>query len=238
MSLIVGGVSEVVPAARPGRRFEPVAERELASDLRPLAGQLPGAGDGLLVVAEMPGPRGVADLVAVTHASPGLELRMRTGIPYLGNLADCSVVAATLSRRTLSVSTIARIAGMSEQQTERRLRALNRSGHVERVGSGYRRHEQMVPIGRTYAIEAKVNDWQQGIRQALNYSSWCDAAALVLRDAPRDPEEVTTRCRGLGIGLALQAKWIVRPRLGKPKPGWRLAASEGIARSIAENRRD
>jgi len=233
VSLIAGGVSEVVPAPRPGRRFEPVAERELAADLRPLAARLPGASDGLLLIAEMPGPRGVADMVAITHASPGIEERIDAGIPFLENLADCSVVASAMVHRTLSVATISKIAGMSEQQAERRLRSLSRSGHVERVGAGYRRHEQMIPIGRAYAIEAKVSDWQQGIRQALSYSSWCDAASLVLRDGPRDLDEVMNRCRSFGIGLALQSRWLVRPRIGKPRASWRLSVSERMARAVA-----
>ena len=57
---------ELLGHRRPGRRFEPTKERLLDDDLLTLATRLPRAADGLALVREFPGGRGVADAVAVT----------------------------------------------------------------------------------------------------------------------------------------------------------------------------
>ena len=229
-------VEQVPSSPRAGRRFEPKGERLLDDDLMRLATRLPGASGGVIVSTEFPGPRGIADLVAITQPFEDLRSRLALGLPFLVNVTDCLVVAATSPNRVRTTSTVARSTGMSIEQAERRLRSLASVGYVSRTGSGFVRNSGLKPIGRAYALEAKVNDWRKGLSQALRYSSWCDAGAVVLLNAPRDLSDAADRSRRLGIGLAVQSRWVVRPRIGRPQPGLRLAMSEQLARSFRDQK--
>lgn len=226
---------ELFGPTRPGRRFEPVAERLLDSDLMTLSTRLPHASHGVAVVREFAGGRGVADVVAVTNWQSAAQERISLGLPFLLNETDCSVVAALSPNQTRTSPVVARKLGMSDSQLKRRLRSLVTAGYVEVRGSGYRRIQGLETIGRSYALEAKVSDWRQGVSQALRYSMWCDAAAVVLLRDPRDLDEVSGRCSSLGLGLASDGRWVVRPRIGRPNPGLRLAASELFAQQVAES---
>ena len=230
-----GLVKQVPSAPRAGRRFQPKGERLLEDDLRLLAERLPGADKGVIISSEFPGPRGVADLIAITQPFDGLRSRLQLGLPFLENLTDCVVVAATSPNRVRSSRTVATSTGMSLEQAERRLRSLVAEGYLARAGGGFVRNPALVPIGKAYALEAKINDWRKGLSQAVRYSSWCDAAAVVLLNAPRDLTEATDRFKGLGIGLGVQSRWILRPRMGRPQPGLRLAISEQLARNISSH---
>lgn len=210
-------------------------EKLLDDDLVTLSMRLPRASEGLAIVREFPGGRGVADVVAITGWHDAVRRRLELPLPLLINETDCAVVAALSPNQTRTVSRVARMLGMSDQQLVRRLRPLVTTGHVEPCGSGFRRVRGLEPIGRTYALEAKVNDWRQGISQALRYSTWCDAAAVVLLRDPRDLDDVRTRCSALGLGLAAAGRWIVRPRISQLHAGLRLSASEQFVQRIVES---
>lgn len=227
---------ELLGPERSGRRFEPTAERLLDEDLATLSMRLPSASAGLALLREFSGGRGVADAVAVTGWQEAVHDRVVLGLPFLLNETDCSIMAALTPNQTRTLSNVAKKIGMSEQQLARRLRALHSNGYVEPKGSGFRRAQGFDPIGRTYALEAKVGDWRQGVSQALRYSTWCDAAAVVLLKDPRNLAEVKERCSMLGLGFAAEGRWVVRPRIGRPHAGLRLAASEQFVQRVVESK--
>lgn len=216
-----------------GQRFEPTVERELDADLRTLASGLPGAGEGLLAVVEFHGPRGVPDLLVMARGVAALRHRLENGAPFIESPADCAVVAVLNIKRPMTSSSVASETGMSLEQVERRLRALTHAGIVVTQGQGYCRRADIEPIGRTYAFEAKVSDWRRGLDQALRYSAWCDASSLVLLRAPADMGGLIERCTLFDIGLAIRDEWVRRPRLGRPQPALRLAASERLALQVS-----
>ena len=211
---------------RPGRRFEASEERLLDGDLVVLARHLPGADESLYVSREVVGPRCIADLVATTRIGHSLDERLSTGLAPLTNPSDVAIVAAANFRRTLTPDSLARVLGQTSEQVMRRVPSLISRGYLLRSGRGVRRTAGLSPLGRTYAIEAKVNDWQKGLSQALRYGAWCDATALALLRPPRNLTEARGRCEHFGIGLAVRDRWILRPRLGHPQPAMRLLASE------------
>lgn len=226
---------ELSAESRAGQRFEPTLERSLDDDLVSLAMRLPGAGEGVAVAREFPGGRGIADVVAVTRWHEGLRRRIATELPFLRSETDCAVVAGLAPNRTRTAKSLGKQLGMSEEQVRRRLRSLVTTGHAEIRGSGFRRAQDLKPIGRSYALEAKVSDWQKGMSQALRYSMWCDAASVVLLRPPRDLSKIRDRCATLSLGLAVEDRWLIRPRLGRPHAGLRLAMSEQWARLMADS---
>lgn len=226
---------ELLGHTKPGRRFEPMEERLLDEDLVALASKLPGAAKGLVLVREFAGGRGVADAVAVTGWQEPVRRRIALRLPPLDNETDCSVVAALSPNQTRTVGGIGKLLGMSGEQVVRRLRTLAVAGYVEPRGSGYRRVLGLEPIGRAYALEGKVSDWQRGFGQALRYSTWCDAAAVVLLKPPRNLWGARERCSKLRLGLAADGRWVVRPRIGRPHAGLRIAMSEQFAQLIVES---
>jgi hypothetical protein len=187
---------------------------------------------------EFRGARGVVDLLAVTRVGDKFTERTRIGAPFVTSEANSAVLARLSPRVTRSPRYIARAVGMTERQTLTRLRVLARTGAAAQVGSGFRRRVGFDPIGRSYALEAKVDDWKKGLSQALRYASWADAAGVVLLVAPQNLTSVKARFRALKIGLAIGDSWIVRPVIGRPDPGRRMALSEQLSLDIGEALKD
>lgn len=231
--LIPTNLIELSSAPRAGLRFQAQRERELDDALFDLAAKLPASRDGVAVCREFSGPRGIPDLLATTTYHGALETREAAGVPAITNLSDAALLAALPRNapRTLSWTTDA--CGLSQRQTLSRLRALSASGAIWKDGHGYTRNPAVQPIGHTYAFEAKVSDWGKGLTQALRYLAWADAAVIVLLDPPRDLSRVADQCRSLGVGLTSGDTWKVRPRLGRPNRGLRMAASEAWFRDFA-----
>ncbi|USX47740.1 hypothetical protein [Dietzia kunjamensis] len=216
-----------------GRRFEPTVERELDPALRSLAEGLPSAKDGLLGVVEFPAPRGVPDLLVMTKGYADLRRRLSSNIPLISGPSDCAVVASLDINRTRSASSVSRTTGMSVSQVKRRLRMLAQLGIVLPHGAGYRRAPTVVPSGRMYAFEAKVSNWRAGLKQAVRYSAWADATALVLLRPPSNLSDVIDNCTSLGVGLAVRDTWVRRPKLVPPQAALRLQASEQLAIEVS-----
>lgn len=230
-------VIELGESAQRGQRFSPIRERELDPALRSLALRLPGADQGLVLAPEFRGARGVVDLLAVTRVGGSFAARIASGIPFVTSEADSALLARLSPRLTRTPEPLGNTLGTSQRQTVSRLRALARTGAAQHIGGGYRRVDGLDPIGRAYALEAKVDDWRKGLSQAFRYASWADAVGVVLLERPSDIQAVKSQFRAMRIGLAIGDSWLVRPVIGRPDPGRRLALSEQLASTIASIRR-
>jgi hypothetical protein len=215
----------ITPRSRPGRRFTPVAERELHPTLRNLAARLPRAANGVVVIAEMPGPTGLPDLVAIP-VTARLGIRLNYPCPPLLAWSDARLAAACSTARPLSLETLARRLGDDIHNTRRRARRLSRIGALIEDRAGFLRPRELEPVGRLYALEAKVDDWSSGLGQALRYGAWADASGAVMGQLPRDHSDPVRLASQLGLGLALGARWLVRPRVRRLALAKRLWASE------------
>jgi hypothetical protein len=219
------------PRVRGGRRFSPVAERDLYPVLRELASRLPGAGRGVSVIAEMPGPAGLPDLVAIP-VTPRLAARLDLDCPPLLAWADARVAAACMKTRPLSTAVLSRRLDADEATVRGRARRLVRQGALIERPEGFQRAAALEPVGRLYALEAKVDDWSSGLGQALRYGSWADASGVVMAQLPRDPSRAVAQASELGLGLALGRKWLVRPRVRRLALAHRLWASEFVVAAL------
>ena len=211
---------------RAGRRFEPVAERSLDQELRSLARRLPGAENGVRVIPEFGGPNGIADLIAVTRFEPGLKRRLASGIRLISSPIEATIVSAVPFSRTVTLQSLSKRLGISEKQLAVVVRRLEGSAILVRSGGGYRRSNAVAPIGRMYALEAKVSDWRRAMTQAVRYATWSDAVGVVLLSPPRDTTGAVSRAKALNVGLSIGGRWFVRPKIRPSHPGRRLLASE------------
>lgn len=222
----------VMTSARPraGRRFEPVAELGLMVEARKATRRLPGARAGLLVLDDVAGPYGVPDLVAVTGSAEVLARRQALSVPPLLNQVDASIAAVTSPTSARSVQAIARRLGWPSSTVARRISALLRSGALEEWRSGtFVRPKDLVPIGRTFAIELKVRDWQRALHQGRSYQLWTDAYVLVMPTISGYAEmslvkaAITDRS-----GVVINGKWKVRPMIDRPEHIRSLWGSEHV----------
>ena len=224
---------------RAGQRFAPKAEAALDGTLRSLAQQLyPAAGEESKdAIAEFVGPNGVADFVILTRAEENLANRIASGLPYLSTISEAALVAAVPVNRTRTLRWLAKELGITERHLAGLVRRLARAGILIPTGGGYRRNPAMVPVGRMYALEAKVSDWRRAMSQAMRYATWSDAVGVVLLSLPKDPAVAIARARSLQIGLAVGNAWLVRPKLRRGKAALRLWSSERFVRAVSEGRR-
>lgn len=215
-----------------GQRYLPIEEQLLGPALRELASRLPNAPSGVLAALEFAGPNGIADFVATVGFRRQLAARLETSVPPITRASEVAVLSVVPVNRTVGSQAIARRLGFTDRQVQDAGRSLERVGAIQRVGAGYRRHPGMEPVGRMYALEAKVRDWRRATSQALRYLTWADAAGVVLLHPPAQVEEARGRLRELGIGLAIGSKWLVRPRIHPNRTALRFLASEVFVASV------
>lgn len=178
----------------------------------------------------MPGPTGLPDLVAVPVTSR-LDARLAVDVPPLLSWADVWLAAACSPLRKSLTPTLARQLETDVESVRRRVRRLERTGALVADGAGWR---AMRPgAGRSsYALEAKVDDWNAGLAQALRYGAWADASAVVMGQLPRDPSKPVAQATALGLGLAHGARWLVRPKVRRLSLAKRLFASEHLVAAL------
>jgi hypothetical protein len=219
----------------PGRQFEPIQELPLVEVALAACSKLPNAHRGLLVIRELVGPIGIPDLTAVVGDGLPLQKRLELPIPPLLNRIDAAVVAAAHTRTASSVDELARRNGWPIQTVARRIPRLLKSGAlIESRRSGQlTRPSALAPVGRIYAIEAKVRDWRKGIRQARAYSVWADSYVLVMGPLQMKPlSELLNQVDEDRGGLIVGGEWKRRPFLKETIKANRLWASEHVIAAI------
>lgn len=219
---------------RHGRRFEPIHEAELHDAALAACQSLPGASKGLVVIAEATGPMGIPDLTALIGPTQALDERLSLDVPPLLNRVDAGIVAVTHPNLPRSAEAIASALGWPESTIDRRLPGLFRIGALQSTSTGKLiRPAALQPLGRIYAVEAKVRDGRAALRQARGYATWADSYVLVmgkLSSAGRDqllPEVQSDRG-----GLVVGGKWLRRPAVQRLSPAARLWAAEFLVAAL------
>lgn len=221
-------------APRAGRRYEPSHELVLHGDAVSACARLPGVHRGGYVVREMAGPVGIPDFTVLVGDLGLLDARLALGVPPVLNQLDAGIVAAASAAVARSPSALARTLGWGVETVRRRLPGLVRSGALLAARPDrYVRPAALGPIGRLYAVEAKVRDRQAAVQQARAYSSWTDSYVLVMGPLGRAPlqsllNEVDVD-RG---GLVVDGRWLRRPVLRTLDPVRRLWSAEHFVAAV------
>jgi hypothetical protein len=226
----------VLETSRPraGRRFEPTHELALEVPAIRACESLPGARHNLVVVRELVGPVGIPDLTALVGNPAVLKARRALDVPPLLHQVDAAVVAVAHYHIGQTPAALARALAWPESTVRRRLDALLSSGAIEEVRPGrFVRQPALVPLGRIYAIETKLEKWRRALRQARTYSVWADSYVLVMGSlAPGSLSQLSTQVAADRGGLVVRGKWIRRPAVHKLARSRRLWASEHLVAAI------
>ncbi len=231
-----GGLTEIETSlTRAGRPFLPQAELALAPALRQAAMRLPGRlGSQTITVPECPLPAGVPDLLVLIAKVEDLALRSQASVAPLLAEQEALIAAACGVQRATSLARLAWLTGTSDAYVRRIVVSLERRGALQRTEAGWVRAAALVPMGRTYALEAKVSDWRSGISQCLRYGTFADASGLAIGTlSARSRTAAIVAARENGIGLFHEDKWLVRPRISHHRLARRLWVSEHLAAALA-----
>lgn len=223
---------------RPGRRFEAVEELELEPSAVFAARGLPHAHAGIQVIRELAGPIGVPDYVAVVGPPERLTWRLRSSVPPLLNQIDAGIVAVASTGRPHTAQHLARRLGWSLETVARRLPLLVRSGALLEDPPGrYIAHADVQPIGRLYALEAKIRDWRRAVRQARKYRLWCDNYIIVMGSLSTstlaNAQAIVSEDGG---GLVVGMQWVTRPGRSRLSAARRLWGSEHVVAALQKPR--
>lgn len=160
--------------------------------------------------------------------------RAQAKIAVKGDKLDASIVAASSAKVARSPEALARTLGWGVETITRRLPALVRSGAlIVARPDRYVRPLPLGPIGRLYAVEAKVRDRQAAVQQARAYSAWTDGYVLVMGPLGQSPlqsllDEVDID-RG---GLVVDGRWLRRPVVRTLDPVRRLWSAEHFVAAV------
>lgn len=221
-------------APKAGRRFEPTHEVALHPDALAACSSLPGAHRGVRVVREMTGPIGIPDLTALVGDASKLQARLRLDVRPVLNRLDAAIVATTPVNAPRSAEWLARSLDWPIATIARRIPGLLQSGAIIQANRNrYVRPEQLQPLGRLFAIEAKVRDRGAAISQARAYGAWADGYVLIMGPLGKRPlqlliEDVDAD-RG---GLMVNGEWLRRPRIIQHNPMRRLWSSEHLVDAV------
>lgn len=224
------------PTSRPrgGRRFEPTHELELLPSAVNACRALPAAHKGLTIVSEMTGPIGIPDLTALVGPQELLAERLASPIQPLLHEVDAAVVGFAHPRLARTPQQFATALGWPEETVQRRIVPLVRSGALLATGRNrFVRDEALKPLGRVYAIEAKVRDWRRALYQARTYSTWADSYVLVMGPLSQSSlTQLSAEVTADRAGLLVDGRWVRRPAVHPLSPGRRQWAAEHIVAAL------
>jgi len=219
---------------RHGRRFEPTHELRVGKDVESLAGKLPGARSGVLVIREMTGPFGVPDFTAVVGGARALERRLALDVPALLNEIDAAVVSVLTPRRPKTIVEIENSIPWSQESVARRLPRLLRVGAVIQLRPGaYTRPSDLQSIGTIWALEVKVNNWRKAISQARTYSIWADGYVVIL--GPVGGPVIAKVLEEAALdqsGVVIDGVWFRKPHVQRQSRMRHLWASEHVIAAL------
>jgi hypothetical protein len=202
-------------APRAGRRFEPTHELALHDTALVACSSLPGAHRGVHVIREMAGPIGIPDLTALVGEPWKLQARLALNVPPVLNQIDVAIISEVHANVPRSSQALANALGWSIDTITRRLPGLVRVGAlIPRRADRYVRPAELAPVGRLYAIEAKIRDRGAAIQQARTYGAWADSYVLVMGPLGKRPLELLLDDVNLDQGgLLVDGRWIRRPTM-------------------------
>lgn len=217
-----------------GRRFEPTHELELLPAALNACRALPIAHKRLTIVAEMTGPMGIPDLTALVGSDELLAARMGSPVRPLLHEVDAAVVGVAHPRMARTPQQFAAALGWPEETVRRRLIPLTRSGALVSIDRDrFRRDPALQPLGRVYAVEAKVRDWRRALHQVRTYSTWADSYVIVMGALSKKPlDQLTAEVTADRAGLVVDGRWVRRPTVHKLSPGRRLWTAEHIVAAL------
>lgn len=219
---------------RAGRRFQPTHELALLEPALEACWSLPGTHRGLTVVQEMTGPYGIPDLTAVVGPPEPLADRLALDVPPLLNQVDAGIVSAAHHQQARPLRFFAEHLNWPLDTVERRVPELLRFGAlIESRPARFVRPATLTTIGRIYAVETKVREWNQALRQGRTYSIWADSYLLVMGPlSPRTQIALHAEVVNDRAGLLIDGKWVSRPLLHPLPAARRLWASEHVAAAL------
>lgn len=173
-------------------------------------------------------------LIAIVGPPEPLQRRLASGVPPLLNELDAGVAAAASATVPRSVEALAKELGWPPAVVAARMTGLLRAGAISEPSPGrYRRDPALGPIGRIYAIEAKVRDGGAALRQVRAYTTWADAYVIVtgaMGETARSRLEPEVHRDGGGLVVA--GRWRQRPRLRPTSRARRLRSAEHIVAAL------
>ena len=216
-----------------GRPFQPTHEAEMIPGLIAAALQSARRDRRIIVLPELQGPCGVADLGLLETTDEDVSARLGLGMPPLLNQIDAAIVGCLAARRPTALSTVAQALGWPERDLHGRATQLRRRGVIAQLRSGcFVRPEGLEPLGRLSVFEAKISDWKQGFSQAATYATWADDATLGLQRLPQDPSRVLAMATDLRLGLIADGSWKRRALIQRLPRQTRMWASEHVVAAL------
>lgn len=221
-------------APRAGRRFEPTHELALHDDALAACSSLPGSHRGVFVVREMTGPIGIPDLTALVADRSLLQDRLALGVQPVLNQLDAAIVAKATVKVPRSSHALAKALGWPTETIVRRVPGLVRGGALIAVQPDqYVRPAALRPLGRLYAVEAKVKDRTAAIQQARTYSAWADSYVLIMGAlAPRPLQLLLVEVEADRGGLVVDGQWLRRPVMRSLDPARRFWSAEHFVAAV------
>jgi hypothetical protein len=182
----------------------------------------------------MTGPIGIPDLTALVADPSLLESRLAIDVQPVLNQLDAAIVATAKPNAPRSSQALAKALGWPVETVTRRLPGLIRSGALSAVRPDrYVRPAALRPLGRLYAIEAKVRDRGAAIQQARGYGAWADNYVLIMGAlGPRPLQLLLDEVDADRGGLVVDGQWLRRPVMRPLDPARRFWAAEHFVAAV------